>query len=212
MSPQTGSRTYGPEAEIADEPRFQTTDLADKGRLQFFYHSPVSELPVRDVTNEQNKGHKTEPYLELNAENYCNKCYQGNNIVPFAKSSERYLFLFTTCRNPDLDQNGERFIVGFLEKKQVLDVDGHYAVQGPIELYGFENAYPLSKLHPNPMDIRMLTLDRRKTNRVLEHFEGVRDIFNKCVEEVNRLKELAGPAAVPPPEQDDIDRGGSTGC
>jgi hypothetical protein len=55
--------------------------LEEKGRLQFFFHSPSSELPIRDILNEHGKGHKTEPHIEIGAENYINCCYQSNNIV-----------------------------------------------------------------------------------------------------------------------------------
>lgn len=204
------TRAY--EVTDASEQRFRITDLADRGRLQFFYHSPLSELPVRDITNEQGQGHKTEPYIEQNAENYCNKCYQKNNIVPFLRSRERYLFLFTTCRNPDLDENGGRYIVGYIEKERALKVGDHYAVQGPLSLFEFEDAFELSRLHENPKNVRMLKLDERKTERVLTPFDSdeVEDVYGKCLDEVERLKRTGGRKAVPPPERDR--REASRGC
>ncbi|KKN43011.1 hypothetical protein LCGC14_0707370, partial [marine sediment metagenome] len=51
---------------------FLFENLEDKGRLQYFFHSPSSELPIRDVLDEQKKGHKTEPHIEIGAENYIN--------------------------------------------------------------------------------------------------------------------------------------------
>ena len=54
------------------------SDLEETGRLHFFYHSPSSQLPVRDVLDEQKHGYKTEPYIEKCAENYCLECYQDN--------------------------------------------------------------------------------------------------------------------------------------
>lgn len=205
------------ESEVADEPRFRTTNLTDRGRLQFFYHSPRSKLPVRDVTNEQGKGHKTEPYIEKQAENYCNACYQGNNIIPFLKSSERYLFLFTTCRNPDLDENGSRYIVGYIEKDRALRVGSHYAVQGPVSLYRFQDAFPLHRIHENPMDVRTLKVNGHQTNQIIRHFnrEEVEDVFPECLDEVERLKKDGGAAAVPPPERDQLEdssEGNDSGC
>ena len=64
---------------------FHFTDLDETGRLHYFYHSPSSDLPIRDVLGEQGAGRKTEPYLERNAENYCRCCWQPN-IVGFLKS------------------------------------------------------------------------------------------------------------------------------
>jgi hypothetical protein len=206
MSESTDSSTFEPDSTIVDEDRFQTTDLSERGRLQFFYHSPLSELPVRDVTNEQNKGHKTEPFIERNAENYCNECYQRNNIIPFLKSSEKYLFLFTTCKNPSLEEYGSRFIVGYLEKERALVVNNHYAVQGPVSLHHFEDSFPLSQLHDNPKKIRMLKVGRRQTDRILSYFrkDHVKNITSECVGEVERLN------SVDPPDDDMHDSSG--GC
>lgn len=80
---------------------FLFENLEEKGRLQYFFHSPSSKLPIRDVLNEQKRGYKTEPHIEIGAENYINRCYQSNNIMPFLKSKGKYLFLFTTCKAKD---------------------------------------------------------------------------------------------------------------
>lgn len=202
----------GLEEEIIDNPNFRTHDLEERGRLQFFYHSPLTELPVRDVTNEHGKGNKTEPYLERQAENYCSECYQGNNIVPFLEKPEKYLFLFTTCRASELDEFGNRYIVGYIEKERALQVDGHKAVQGPTSLYRFEDAYPLRRLHGNPKSIRMLCLSKEQTTRVLNHFEGADNIYDECLAKVEELKEIAGPDAVPPPERDDLGLASGNSC
>jgi hypothetical protein len=79
-------------------------NLDEMGRIQFFFHSRSSKLPIRDILNEQKQGHKTEPHIEIGAENYISCCYQKNNIVPFLKSREKYLFLFTTCKNRELNR------------------------------------------------------------------------------------------------------------
>jgi len=215
MSESAFSLKVGPEAEVANEPRFQTTNLSERGRLQFFYHSPCSELPVRDITNVQGKGHKTEPYIEQRAENFCNKCYQKNNIVPFLKSSERYLFLFTTCRNSKLDENGSRYIVGYIEKERALRVGSHYAVQGPVTLYRFQDAFPLRRIHENPNNIRVLKVNEHQTDQILQHLNTGRaeNVFSECLDEVERLKKDGGKAVVPPPEKDELaDEGKESGC
>jgi len=119
-----------------------------RGRLHFFYHSPSSELPVRDVKGEQGAGQKTEPYIEKDAENYYVCCYQ-NNIRAFLRSTEeRYLFLCTTCMNEELaGQYDKRFIVGYIEKgKCIRRTKNRVAVQGPTKLCSFRDAYPLANL------------------------------------------------------------------
>ena len=80
------------------ETHFDPKRLKPTGRLQFSFYSPSSDLPVRDVCNEQGHDYKTEPHLERNAENYVNKCYQ-KNIQGLLKHREKYLFLFTTCKS-----------------------------------------------------------------------------------------------------------------
>ena len=184
------------EYEIADDDRFITDpdQLEEKGRLQFFFHSPESELPIRDVTNEQGKGQKTEPYLEAQAENFCSECYQKNNILPFLKSRERYLFLQTTCRNPSMEASGKRFVVGYLEKELALDMGSHIAVKGPISLYSFDDGYPGSELDCNTDFPRQYKLNTGETRRVLNHFEeaGAEDIFEECLEATIELENEIG--------------------
>lgn len=204
------------EAPIADEERFNTDPegLAERGRVQFFFHSPLSELPIRDVTNKQGAGQKTEPFLEGQAENYCSECYQTNNIVPFLKSREKYLFLQTTCRNADLEQDGERYIVGYLEKQRALDMGDHYAAQGPISLYAFEDGYPGSKLDCATDKPRMYKLDEAETSKVMDHFADKKDIFEDCLAATLDLERRIDRNLGIPPERDtylseeDEDHGG----
>lgn len=194
-----------PEATIADEARFQTTNLEERGRVQFFFHSPLSKLPVRDVTNEQGYDPKTEPYIEKRAENYCGTCYQDNNIVPFAKSNERYLFLMTTCKDKNLPQYDKRWIVGYIEKENVLDMNGHYAIQGPTSLYEFEDAIPFSKFDDTPKNTRMFKFNQEQTQYILKNFSSKEDVYSQCVKRVNELK------SVPAPDTEEFSQD-SSGC
>lgn len=173
---------------------FQMSNLRQTGRLQFFFHSPLSEHPIRDLTNEQGHGHKTEPHIEERAENFCSECYQSNNIVPFLKSDEKYLFLFTTCKNPSMDKfYKHRYIVGYIVKEKALlrrkGSHTHWAVQGETKLYSFSDAYPLTKM-TNPdsaKHIRIRTLSSRETVDILQHFKGKRNVLKNCLQELKRL-------------------------
>jgi len=128
-------RTHNKKSVISvlGEKEIASKNLREKGRLQYFYHSPSSELPVRDVLGEQKAkgksvGQKTEPHIEIGAENYINCCYQRKNIVPFLKSEEKYLFLFTTCKCQNLKVHyGEKFVVGYIikMKRVFIDCNGH---------------------------------------------------------------------------------------
>lgn len=172
------------------------TNLDETGRRHFFYHSPSSEYPVRDVNNEQGHGYKTEPYIELGpddrgAENYCRKCLP-ENIREFLKSSEKYLFLFTTCRNEGLKEHcGNVYIVGYIKK--VCAEFRHrrfYAVIGPVKLYPFRDAYQLgaSASDNNPRQMKK-KCDLLLTRRILKHFKGKKNILTQCRKELKRLKE-----------------------
>jgi hypothetical protein len=165
------------------------SDLEDRGRLHFFYHSPSSILPVRDVLNEQRHGHKTEPYIEKCAENYCDECNQAN-IRGFLKSSERYLFLFTTCRCEGSKNLGKVYIVGYIEKKRhELRHGGFYAVIGPLKMISFQDARSLGKSrHDNNPRQMQKKLNVRRTQQILGHFEGKKNILDRCRVEVETLK------------------------
>ena len=171
------------------------TDLSETGRLHFFYHSPSSAYPVRDVRNEQGHGYKTEPYIELGpdhrgAENYCFEC-NPMNIRGFLKGREKYLFLFTTCRNEGLKKYcGKVYIVGYIKKVCAeLRPRGFYAVIGPVKLYSFDDAYRLgiSASDNNPRQMKK-RCDAKRTRGILHHFKGRDNILNCCRNELERLK------------------------
>jgi|GEM_PF-1494065 hypothetical protein len=188
------------------------TDLQEKGRLQFFFHSPSSELPVRDVLNEQGQGHKTEPHIEIGAENFINCCYQSNNIVPFLKGTEKYLFLFTTCKSKTLRENygrrfyGKRFIVGYIAKqtqlhfskagscancKVVARCDGRHVAKGEARIFRLEDAYPLELLISKTSkrkNTRIRKISISETKEILAYFKKP-DILTECIREIERLDE-----------------------
>jgi hypothetical protein len=165
-------------------------NLAETGRLQFFYHSPRSKYPVRDVTNEQGQGWKLEPHIEKNAENYYDECYQ-NNIIPFLCSDEKYLFLFTNCKNGNT-YRGKQVIVGYIVKENGFrrpNKDGggfHYAVQGETKLFSFQDAFPLERLVQSKVRMKKCSLEETKT--ILNHFKGKENVLTMCINEINRLE------------------------
>ena len=169
-------------------------DLDETGRLHFFYHSLSSAYPVRDVRNEQGHDYKTEPHVELGpddqgAENYCCKCNQMN-IRGFLKSREKYLFLFTTCRDKRSKHCGTVCVVGYIEKMHAeLRPRGFYAAIGSVKLYSFDDAYRLgiSASDNNPRQMKK-RCDAKRTRGILHHFEGRDNILNCCRKELERLK------------------------
>jgi hypothetical protein len=180
-------------AEDLIKKHFDSRGLKLSGRLQFFFHSPSSTLPVRDVCNEQGSGFKTEPQLEQDAENYFSECYQKTNIQGLLKSREKYLFLFTTCKNraDHMEKHfGERYIVGYIRADRFLPRQGFIAVQGKTRIVAFEDAYPLERLVPSVSNrhIRVRKLSVEEAKRVLDHLRDAPNIKERCIREIERLK------------------------
>lgn len=164
-------------------------DLDDTGRLHYFYHSPSSDLPVRDVLNELCQGYKTEPYLEKEAENYCCECMQGN-IRGFLGSREKYLFLVTRMQKAATKYHGGHHLIGYIRKRKAGSHEwrpgGFYAVLGDAKIYSFHDAYPLESManfrhYPRKVNERI-------TATILDHFGDGRSILNECLVELERLK------------------------
>lgn len=186
---------------VVSTSEFERSQLGSRGQLQFFYHAPESELPVRDIVNKE----KTEPHIEKRAENYCNECYQPN-IRGFLKNdSRRYLLLFTNCRNRDLGEfYNQRYIVGYIEKERKLDMGDHWAVQGPTRLVRFEDAIPLADVASSPRYVRMKKFDETTTQHIVNHLDSKPDVLDECLEAVEKLKDQRELGDVPPPSD--------TGC
>ena len=68
--------------------------LLEAGMVKYFYHSPSSDLPVRDVLGEYNdkNTNKTEPHIEIGVENFLKKCYQNNICKAFKKKGGKALW------------------------------------------------------------------------------------------------------------------------
>jgi hypothetical protein len=164
------------------------TILNENGRLQFFYHSPSSKLPIRDVLREQGQYYKTEPHIEIGAENYWTACYQKNNIVPFIRNNEKYLFLMTTCRNENLKPFfGRKFIVGYIFMKlSGENIKGIYYVKGDTFLYSFNDAIPITELGYSKWT-RVKLVDKRDAKKILNHFRNRKNILQDCIMEIKRL-------------------------
>lgn len=188
------------------EEEIDTKNLEEKGRIQYFYHSPSSKLPVRDILNEHGKEHKTEPHIEIGAENYISCCYQSN-IKNFVKSNEKYLFLVTTCRNKNKnkelnektdEKKTNQFIVGYIIKEKAFDTGGHICIRGSTFIYSFDDSIPVKDICGKNFSrsenkgktlslSRDVFVDNQKTERILKHFDKKTNIFSKCIEEIKKL-------------------------
>jgi hypothetical protein len=165
-------------------------NLHETGRLQYFYHSPSSFMPIRDVLNEQKQGHKKEPHIEVGAENYWVGCYQSNNIKPFIKNHEKYLFLMTTCRNKQLEPfYGKKYIVGYILRKSTGKRNGLYFIKGDTKdtkLFSFNDAIPITELGYSKWT-RTKLIKEKDTKKIIDHFEKCNPILKECILEIKRL-------------------------
>jgi len=177
--------THPPEEQIVIE------STALTARTQFFHHCSGSTLPVRDIPCRG----KTEPNIEygaeqglnnddeiIAAENYHHSCVP-QAIASFLTSDEQFLVLIT---NPD-QMSGGKQIVGYIEKRDYLDMGDRYAVTGPVKLYSFEDAIPVNELGVNPRSEAKLGEAEMET--ILNHFAGCDEVTEECLEETLRLKD-----------------------
>jgi len=166
-------------------------NLKERGMLQYFFHSPLSSLPVRDVRNDLKKGHKTEPHIEIGAENYLNCCYQ-QNIKSFLKNDAKYLFLFTMCKNTSLKYYGTQYIIGILEKEDWgMRDDKCWFVKGPTKIYNFKDSISVKNIFGKNLSRSDISthkwVDENLTRKLLEHFKEKDSILKDCIKEIQKL-------------------------
>jgi|GEM_PF-3637862 len=177
--------THPPEEQIIIE------SAALTARTQFFHHCSGSPLPVRDIPGRG----KTEPNIEygaeqglntdgeiIAAENYHHSCVP-QAIASFLTSDEQFLVLITNA-----DQlSGGKQIVGYIEKRDYLDMGDRYAVTGPVKLYALADAIPVNEVGVSPRSEAKLGEAEMET--ILDHFAGCEEVTEQCLEETLRLKE-----------------------
>lgn len=166
------------------------------GMVQYFYSSPDSELPVRDVANKQGAGFKTEPHLENGSENFLKACTQ-NNIRYAINNGVDTLFLVTRCANRALkDFFGKQYIVGYLRIKEVIPRENSegrefFAVRGDTRIVSYKDAIPvLDEFDAHFSRPRINShgkLDARQTARLRRRLDRKPNIINACIREIVRL-------------------------
>jgi len=137
-------------------------------------------------------------HIEKNAENYCVRCYQ-KNVVGFLKSTEKYLFLFTTCKSRCAEMArffSRRFIVGYIIKQRCLERhhegERHYAVQGKTKLVAFKDAYDLKNLDSRSRHrhIRVRLVNAGETRSILRRLDQGKNVLKQCLGELRRVTRL----------------------
>lgn len=168
-------------------------NLKDIGREQFFRHYAKSTLPIRDIAGskkdkcgEARYRGKTEPHIEIGAENYLRTCIQPN-IRGFCNNPEKYLFLCTTCKNREVGKGkflGKRFVVGYIEKKGWKKMgDAHLAVMGKTYMVPFDKKLEYMKLEFKRSS-GMQRFNEEYTKKLLRLIHLHENIIADCVKEM----------------------------
>lgn len=170
--------------------------LKEKGRTHYFYHSPSSTLPIRDVLNELGEGHKTEPHIESYSENFVGPCRPTNIVAHLNQEDEKYLFLTTKCQNKQMVEYGEIYIVGYIEKSEHLLInEERHAVRGKTVIFPFEKAIPYYEIFSRFAPVKLV--DKNKTRDILRRFAkaGLNEkeltcFLQRCVDEIDALDRM----------------------
>ncbi|MFI5362069.1 MAG: methyltransferase domain-containing protein [Elusimicrobiota bacterium] len=169
------------------------------GMVQYFYASPDSKLPVRDVANKQGAGFKTEPHVETGAENFIKACVQAN--MRFAvENGVKYLFLVTRNVNKEMKEYfGRQFVVGYIRIQRKLEqtaADGKrfVSILGKTKIVSYEQAVPVKDFPAfkgehlsRPLINSRGKLDPAQTNNLLRRLEKGKDVSKDFIAEVVRL-------------------------
>lgn len=166
-------------------------EFAKQGLVQYFYHSPSSMLPIRDVLDEQCQGNKTEPHIEIGAENFLNSCYQ-RNIQRLASSDMRYLFLITRCANPQIqDFYSRQMIVGYMDRRATGQNKDRTFILGDTFLFSFQDSVLTKDIFGfsfnRPRLLARPDVNPKKTAELLDRFSGKPNVLEDCLEEIKRL-------------------------
>ncbi len=160
-----------------------SNDYSYIGREHYFRHYSYSQMPIRDITA------KTEPHIEIGAENYLRCCYQPN-IERFLKSQDKYLFLCTTCCNREINDGwayGKRFIIGFIKKGISKDMGTHSAAMGDTYIVKFDESLEYGHLGIK-RSRGMQRFNDIQTKRILETVCSLPNILIDCIDEMIRME------------------------
>jgi len=167
-----------------------------KGIYQYYFSDPLSKLPIRDVNNRCKQGIKTEPHLEIGAENYIKKCTQGK-ISNAVKTGVEYLFLVTKCRNKQLkDFYDKQFIVGYIKIQKIIDrvsKDGEkfIAISGESKIVDYKDAISIPEIIHRNMNRGDLSkkIEKEQVDTFLSQLKNKNDITQSWVDEVDKIDE-----------------------
>jgi len=166
-------------------------DLEGIGREQFFYHYSRSKLPIRKIAARKAKNAKTEPHIEIGAENYLRACIP-RNVRGFCYSREKYLFLCTSCQSKELGKGylHHRFIVGYIQKESCKGMGNRCAVFGKTYMVPFDKKLRYERLGFKAIR-PMQRFNDKQTAKLLKLIHSHRNIRESCIREMIRQEAIA---------------------
>lgn len=164
------------------------------GFFQYYFSDRFSTLPIRDVNNTCGQGFKTEPHLEIGAENYIKKCTQSK-ITSAIKNHLLSMFLVTKCRNKELKEFFDKqFIVGFIRIQDIIQRtnkkgENFFAVMGKPKIVSYKDAICVPDLYGKNLDRGDLNkkLTDEEVMSFLNHLDKKEDITPQWIEEIDRI-------------------------
>jgi hypothetical protein len=201
----------------------KTIEQKMKAIFQFFYSSKIKELPhqsvpTRDVTNSCGQGHKTEPNLERQMENWCSCRPKPVTTAAIAakkldaKGEKHYLVL--TTRHPE---TGQAFAVGlmpFSEKNHTAALRKYkerwgerrpYVSDHRMKICSFSDSFPLDEneskdgsKHVPGSRYALVHVPDELLGKIINHFESKKnktDAFLKNVRALEKILSKTNPEA-----------------
>jgi len=162
--------------------------------FQYFFSDPTSKLPIRDVNNICKQGIKTEPHLEIGAENFIKECTQSKIANAFQEHLE-YIFLVTKCRCKQLIEHfNNQFIVGYIKIQEAIPRETDFgkkflAIKGENKVVRYEDAISIPKIFGKNLNRGDLNkkIEVLQSEDFINYFNQKQDITQEWINEVEKV-------------------------
>lgn len=162
--------------------------------FQYFFSDPTSKLPIRDVNNLCKQGIKTEPHLEIGAENFIKECTQSK-ITNAIKEHLDYIFLITKCRCKDLKEFfNKQFIIGYINIQETIlreTTSGKkfFAIRGDSKVVSYEDAISVPNFFGKNLNRGDLNkkIEATEANELKKYLDTKKDITQKWIDEIEKV-------------------------
>ena len=184
------------------------------GQVFTYASSMSSELPIRDVFGEQNKGEILDPNLETSTFGFCD-CLNLKERLNFVKKQKKYAFFMTKYAGSDADYEKKLLITGYMEIDKVKNMygrvgkcfdlatsakmDSWWAFYGEMKFVALKDCFEVtdkSMKEIGKTDFkkinRLMTIDltEEEAENLVAYFEPKDNAFDAYKEEIESLNAL----------------------